>query len=215
MDPNKADYQFILGETLFWQGNFDQARQVMLHGQTLQNSGSKGQFSIDSALERIEKNIKIIGQINSDRAPNFDSLSSAELVEVGQACGLAEKFQLAIEYYNRGLAKEVDPFRRSVTRHDLLLRYVSNNLRRNDLSNDARKAINAVCLKWMQEQFDFVPQSLQPPHSTAELINTLQGPSFDFARKLVDDTRVEPGVRAGLKNLLTEIQQAHKDVLDN
>ncbi len=214
LNPGNPDYHFLLSESLFWQGKYEPAKTVMLHSKGLRDGGVKAQFSIDKSLARLEKYMRILEQVSLQPPPTFESLSSEELLEVGEACGLVGKIKLAIDYYQRGLSKQADTFRRSIARYHVLRKFVGRNLLLTDLSDDSRNALNAVCLEWMQEQFDCVPISLRPPYSTTELIKILKGPEFDFTRKMVDDTRVAPGIRDGLKKLLEKIDQASMDLLD-
>ncbi len=99
----------------------------------------------------------------------------------------------------------VAPSAQILSRNSLLIQYVYRHLREQDLPDSNRNVLSALCLEWMQEQFDSL-NKLEKPYSP-QLIVLLQSPTCKFARKLVDDARVEPKIREGLKELLASIQE--------
>lgn len=213
MNPGKPDYHFFLSESFFWRGKYEEAKEVMLQSKALRDGGAAAEFPIDKNLERLEKYIGILHQVSADPPQTFESLNAEDLLEVGNACGQADKFELANAFYRRSLAKEADAYRQSFSRNLLLLQFVDRNLQRIDLPDAAHKLLSAVCLEWTQEHFDSVRRlnNIQ----SSQLLNLLKSPTFDFARKLVDDPRVETEVQTGLKKLFSSIQEAKEIVVEH
>ena len=98
-----------------------------------------------------------------------------------------------------------DVLQQTYLRSTLLFQYVRKNLRRKELKDDEFRTLSALCREWIQEQLDSVPKldTLQ----AAQLIGFLGAPEFDFARKLVNDERIQPETRDGLRKLFKAIEE--------
>ncbi len=210
--PTNADYHFLLSESFFWRGRYEEAKKVMLESKALRDAGGNFQFSVDESLSRLDKYTEILRQVDSLSPESLAAHSPEELTEIANACGQAGKFAIAIRYYKEAIDKETDVYRQTLLRSNFLYRYVKARLQMRDLSDEERERLSALCLEWLQEQVDSLPRLNDPLPS--QLVTWLKTPIFDFARALANDERVNPEVRSKLGTLWASLQQEKPDSVD-
>lgn len=207
MDPEKADYLFMLSESLFWQGRYEASKEVMLHSKDLRDKGSHAAYPIEESLARLEKYMDIVKQVSSASPPTFESLDADALIEAGEACSLLNKVDFAKSFCTRGLDKIMDARQLTIKRHDVLMRFIRRILRRHEVTDEVRNSLADWCVDLLQKQLEDVPVLLRPPYSNPQLLKVLKSSQFDFARQLADDSRVKEDVRNRMTKVLLEIQE--------
>ena len=60
MDPGQPDFHFLLSESLFLRGRYEEAKKVMLESKALRDAGANAHYPIDEHLRRLDKYLAIL-----------------------------------------------------------------------------------------------------------------------------------------------------------
>ncbi len=214
-DPNEPEYYFLLSETQFWTGQLQSAFESMQQCKDHTGQGApRSPLPADSKLSLLRQALDIERAIESGNTDHLMNLPKDQLVLASRVCDVLHQLPLAIKLQEQMFAIESDPKKRSQILFQSLLLFIRKNLRQSELSDDDRDLICSTLVRWLSELTPTIKPSKKnggPPTELSsnelELIHALNEPNmFRFVPDAIQDTRVDPSIRAQLQSIYGTIQ---------
>ena len=215
LNPSSAEYQYLLGQALYWQAKFEVSQIALLESKRLRNAGSITEAPIDERLEIVQQAIDIARQGDYFNIADYQAWDTYKIFTTAKIYELLGKIDSAIELNNLALGKMPDIERQGFERHQLLVGFTSMNVNREDLSEKSRNQLCRAALQWLDEQYKLGSASAKvtgdnsgPPKPSQSLLSVLKSDSrLKFLREFQHDDRIAADIRAGFTSLFKLIDE--------
>lgn len=207
----KPSFSFMLSESLYRQGKFEQALKSLLKCQSLEKSMQKSSPQMEKNLARVRLGISLADRLPSIAPKDFPEANDRELLQIAEICDVRGFPILAIEFTDSALAKTTDEFQRSRFAYESLACFAHKHLTRSELTDATRNEILKHAIKLIEWQSNYATYgSSNRADQRRELIEVLKsGRDFESVYKAVDDPRIDSQVREQLKGQLERIREMH------
>ena len=150
---------FILSESQFYLGKIKESCESLREAAVRRDKGIAIQFPVDQKLATRQKQVQWLSQLESSQTP--PRCEPSELLDLGQACELTNRFELATSYYNQSLEQYTDPCEKSFHRFLLLVGFVRKAIAKDDLSTTQRSLVFSAAMDWLEKQVAFANEATE------------------------------------------------------
>ncbi len=212
LNDQSPHYFFMLSEAQFYLGKIEESCASLKQAAVRRDNGIAIQFPVDQKLATRQKQVQWLSQLESSQTP--PRCEPSELLDLGQACELTNRFELAVDYYNQSLEQYTDPCEKSFHRFLLLVGFVRKTIAKDNLSTEQRGFVFTAAMDWLEKQVAFLNEATecQSPDGIdsikKELIKELrQGDSGKIVKAGCEDQGLTAEQRDRFKQLSQSIEK--------
>jgi serine/threonine protein kinase len=154
LNDKSPQYFFMLSEAQYYLGKIKESYASLKEAAARRDNGIAIQLPVDQKLATRQKQVLWLSQLESSQTP--PKCEPSELLDLGQACELTNRFELATSYYNQSLEQYADPCEKSFHRFLLLVGFVRKSIAKVDLSTPQRGIVFTAAMDWLEKQIAFL-----------------------------------------------------------
>ena len=159
LNDQSPQYFFMLSEAQFYLGKMKESCASLKEAVVRRDNGIAIQFPVDQKLATRQKQVQWLSQLESSQTR--PKCEPSELLDLGQACELTNRLELATSYYNLSLEQYSDPCEKSFHRFLLLVEFVRKSIAKDDLSTAQRGFVFTAAIDWLEKQVAFVNEATE------------------------------------------------------